>query len=192
MLIDYAALKAAVSIEQAASMLDMQLTASGNQLRGPCPVCTSNNPRAIVITPSKGVFYCFANGKGGDLIRLAAHVLGVEEKDAAKFLAEQLGTVTSNVTVTSDSTVKVSKERAFDPVVFAEKLQYTDQVKALGYSEEEARNFRVGFYRGHVYIPSVYPSGAIAGWSKVVDGKLVRPTAWLSDTSNVIQLKKAG
>lgn len=190
MLIDFAALKAAVTIEQVADLLGLQMTQSGNQLRGQCPACGSKNERGLVITPSKAVFYCFTNGKGGDLISLAAHIMDVELKDAAKFLADQIGTDTVTSTVNT-STVKVSKERAFDPVVFAEKLQYTDQVKALGYTEEEAKTFRIGFHRGHVYIPTVYPSGAIAGWSKL-DGNLVKPVTWLSDTSNVIQLKKAG
>lgn len=94
--VDFAAIKAAVSFADAASKLGLELKPSGNQLRGACPC--SGDDRSLVITEGKG-YYCFSEKKGGDVIGLAAHVLGVSVKDAAMFLGD--GKVaTSNPTVT--------------------------------------------------------------------------------------------
>jgi hypothetical protein len=57
-------------------------------------------------------------------------------------------------------------------------------------SEEDAQAFRIGSYRGHLYIPAVYARGVVAGWWKLVDGKLVPPAKWLPDTSNVTRFPK--
>jgi len=56
--IDFAAVKARCSIEQAAKLIGLQTTEERSQLRTPCPVC-GGAPRAIVITPLKNLFHCF-------------------------------------------------------------------------------------------------------------------------------------
>lgn len=126
--IDFAALKAAVPITDAAEALGLAIKREGTQSRAPCPACNSGGERAIVLTPGKGLFYCFAAKKGGDCIGLAAHVLGVGNNDAANFLADQLGTGNSTVkpdretgtdtgtdTGTGTSTSTVSKSHATAP-----------------------------------------------------------------------------
>jgi len=71
--IDFGELKQRVSIERAVEMLGIKLTKSGPQLRGPCPICKAGGDRAFVVTPAKGLYYCFgACGKGGDAITMAA------------------------------------------------------------------------------------------------------------------------
>jgi hypothetical protein len=61
-------------------------------------------------------------------------------------------------------------ERACDPEAFAAKLAYTDEVKQLGFSHEDAEAFGIGFCRGHVYFPTRYASGQIAGWCALIQG----------------------
>ena len=80
--IDFAAVKARCSIEQAAKLIGLQTTEERSQLRTPCPVC-GGGPRAIVITPLKNLFHCFPSKAGGDQIALVSHVKGVGQKDAA-------------------------------------------------------------------------------------------------------------
>jgi hypothetical protein len=63
--VDFAALKQRVSIEQTAVLLGLQTNPAGNQLRAACPACKEGGDRAIVITPEKGLFYCFP-GKVGE------------------------------------------------------------------------------------------------------------------------------
>jgi DNA primase len=70
---DFQALKAAVTIQKAAALVELKLTKSGDAYRSPCPACDSGGDRAIVITPAKAAYYCFAQKKGGDCISLVAH-----------------------------------------------------------------------------------------------------------------------
>ena len=90
--IDFGELKQRVSIERAAEMLGIKLTRSGPQLRGPCPICKAGGDRAFVVTPAKGLYYCFgACGKGGDAITMAANVRNCSLREAAEFLAGKDG-----------------------------------------------------------------------------------------------------
>jgi hypothetical protein len=54
--IDFKAIKAVVSIEDAANVLKLSLKKIGNQLRGSCPACGNQDERIVVITPSRGLF----------------------------------------------------------------------------------------------------------------------------------------
>lgn len=202
--IDFAALKAAVTIDQAAETLGLSLKQEGSQFRTSCPACKSGGNRAIVLTPAKGLFYCFSAKKGGDCIAIVAHVMGVGNNDAANFLADQLGTVP----VPDRDTVLVSKERAtapkaptrrvekqeksaptFDPAAFASKLAFTDEVAELGIAEEDATRLQIGFTRGRVYFPIRNEDGSIAGFVGYANGELKMPPQWIG--TNVVKLKRA-
>ena len=64
--------------------------------------------RALVVTPAKKAYYCFASRKGGDVIALVAHVKGMSVKDTTLAIAEYTGTVpvqeSGNGTSTRNST----------------------------------------------------------------------------------------
>lgn len=144
------------------------------------------------------------------------------QQDAAFFIQSQFGTGTVESTVNSDSTVSKNratvpqkpegrsqpaspskeapaapkkKEVDFDPVSFAAKLVFTEEVAALGYTEADAECFSIGLYRGLVYRPVRYPSGCIAGFEgrDPKTGEVKLPKTWLPDTapSNVVKLKRA-
>ncbi len=87
--IDFVKLKETVSILQAASLVELKLTQHGDAYRSPCPACQSGGERAIVITPAKKAYYCFAEKKGGDVIALVAHVRGIGQRAAAEWLLGQ-------------------------------------------------------------------------------------------------------
>jgi hypothetical protein len=84
--IDYVALKQRVSITKALHMLGVDLVETGAQLRGRCPACNADE-RGLVVTPDKGLFYCFNGKKGGDQISLVAHIRKCSVKEAGLFLA---------------------------------------------------------------------------------------------------------
>lgn len=200
--VDFEAVKTTVKIEEAAQALGLKLLKSGVQFRSPCPTCNTGGPRALVVTPQKGLFYCFASQEGGDVISLACHVRNCEPKDAAMYLAEQFGISTRTSTGTSTSIARnVPSERTapqqsegasqrpspvFDPAAFAEKLDYT----GLTITEDEARALGIGNYRGKLYQALRYDNGQVAGFSTLT-GELKLPSKLLPQTSNVVQLKRA-
>jgi hypothetical protein len=87
--IDFTDLKAKISIEQVLSMLGIELKSQGDQLRGRCPIHQGGNDRQFVVTPAKGVWYCFGDcASGGDMIELVAKARSVSVKQAAQEIAE--------------------------------------------------------------------------------------------------------
>jgi DNA primase len=204
--IDFAAVKLAVSIEDAVSLLGLEMTQAGSQLRGACPKCQRGADRALVVTPAKGLFVCFGAERktGGDQIALVAHIAGLSVRDAAEWLA---GTVTSEQEQVTSNKELVSKKQAnatppqkqdggkqpgpFDPQAFAAKLAFDEAVAALGFSDEDAERFQVGLHRGKLYIPLRHPDGSIACFLDFANGKLSLPARarWLGPTAqNVVRL----
>jgi hypothetical protein len=100
--IEFQELKSRVSIEQAVQLLGLQLKPARTQLRGPCPICKIGGDRALVVTPSKGMFYCFAGQTGGDQIALVAHVKACKSDEAAAFLNSTSAGSVQNRTVTKN------------------------------------------------------------------------------------------
>ena len=163
--VDFKQLKDQVSIEQVVSMLNLQLKKHGDQLRGRCPIHHGDNDREFVVTPAKGLFYCFAGCGGGDAITLVSKVKDIPLKDAAALIAAAFapGTVPvpRNRTVPGNSspqpqTAQKADGRALQPLPY---LQATHEaVQALGVSPEILEQFGAGYapkgiMRGRLAIP---------------------------------------
>lgn len=187
--VDFAEIKRRVSIEEAANILNLTLKQSANQLRGVCPACGTDDNRTLALTPARGLFYCFSAKTGGDCIALVQHITGLSAPDAAAYLAPS-GEAHNTPVPEPRKTAATKKEVAFDPVKFEAGLTYTDEVKALGYTEEFAKQMAIGSHRGAVYIPHRWPCGTIAGWVALTEGKLKVPKQWLPPApTNVVKLR---
>lgn len=190
--LDFLAVKQAVSMEQAVAKLGLTVVKSSNQLRGACPSCKQGGERALAITPSKQLFYCFADQKGGDQIALAAHILGLDTKSAAEWL---VGTSTSEQ-VPDHRTVN-SKDRANSPSQPGmTELDYLapehEAVAAVGFDEATARALGIGYanrgiMRGTVAVPIRLPDGSLVGYIGIIEARL--PTRFHIPGSNVVKLK---
>ena len=150
--VDFAELKTRVSIEEAARMLGLNLTLHGNQYRGACPACQTGGDRALIVTPTKGLFYCFAKKAGGDAIALTAHIRGIPVKEAAEQLDRAFGTVqnsTSTVSknrATAPQAQEARKQPAFDPEAYAARLDASHASLApLGLSAETLKAWKAGY-----------------------------------------------
>jgi len=167
--IDFAAVKEAVSFAQAIEFLDLRLKLAGNQFRGQCPVC-KGDPRGLVVTPDRG-FYCFSQRKGGDQIALAAHILDIQAKDAAAFLAEKAGLTRNSTngkvpsrTVPESEAVGGSK---LSPLSYLEPEH--DMVHAIGFDPDFAERHGIGYAprgvgRGWVLVPFRDEAGTLLGY----------------------------
>jgi hypothetical protein len=70
--VDFAEVKERCSIVDAVALLGLKTTEERSQLRAARPACGNGGPRAIVITPAKGLFHCFPSKAGGDQIALVS------------------------------------------------------------------------------------------------------------------------
>ena len=170
--IDFQKLKQEIKIEDAMPLLGLQVPQFSDQMRMPCPACKSGGDRALVITKSKAAFYCFAQGEGGDVIGLIAHIKGISMKDAANVLADSFNKKSQPKpaapieTVPSNSSPK--KEKAgLNPLTYLQ--QEHPLVQALGISPETAKTFGAGFapkgiMRGRFAIPIHDTSGVLVAY----------------------------
>lgn len=174
--IDFAEIKQKVPIEQVASWLELTLEDTGKQLRGCCPIHKGSDKRDFVITPSKGLFYCFKCKEGGDLIKLYAAVTGTDQKMAATEIARLTGVSDSNqkegdreVGSQSPKTeIDESKPKPFQPLTYL--LPEHESVQGLGITMDTAEYFGAGFapkgvLRGRVAIPIHDREGTLLGYA---------------------------
>ena len=153
-------------------LLGLNVSELSDQMRGPCPACKSGGDRALVITASKSVFYCFAAGEGGDVIALTSHIKGISMKEAAAFLASHLAkpdaTPVSPPAATVPSTVPPENKKAgLSPLTYLQPDHAS--VLALGISKETAAHFGAGYaskgiMRGRLTIPIHDASGVLIAY----------------------------
>ena len=156
--IDIVELKQRVSIERAAEMLGIKLKTSGAQLRSACPICKEGGERAFVITPGKGLYYCFGKcGKGGDAITLAARVRNCSLREAAEFLSGKSGGAASaKPDASRDSSPQPQQGQGLKPLDYLQTSH--EAVQALGLAPETCAAFGAGYagkgiMRGRLAIP---------------------------------------
>lgn len=167
MYIDFEEVKKTVSIEDAIARLDLDMKKNGKQFRGPCPACRSGGERALVATPEKGAFYCFAAQKGGDVIAFVAHIKGCGQKEAAQFLAGD--------TVPPEKEQEERSERGFKPLDYLQTEH--EAVVALGFDSSVAEAVGLGYaprgvMRGTVAMPLRLEDGTLVGYVGITDARL--------------------
>jgi len=161
--IDFADLKSRITIVQAATWLVLTLKPSGSQQRGACPACNTGGDRALVITPERGLFYCFPAKIGGDLIKLVAHIKACTQTEAAQLIQTQFGGTVPTVparasrTVQSRSSTAPQNQKAgLNPLTYLEPEH--PAIQALGVSAATAEAFGSGYagkgvLRGRYAVP---------------------------------------
>jgi DNA primase len=182
--VDFKELKASVTIEQVLHMLGIQqLKRHGEQLRGRCPIHNGTGDRDFVVTPAKGLFYCFGGCGGGDMIKLVAKVKDCDQKEAAHLIAGHFRncTVPRNSTVpgTVPSTAPQNQKGQLKPLDY---LQATHEaVQALGVSPETCLHFEAGYagkgiMRGRLAIPIHQKDGTLLAYCGRAVGTEQQPT----------------
>lgn len=178
------------TIEQVTQMLGLILKKSGEQFRGECPACKSGGDRALVITPAKQAYFCWAEKKGGDLIALVAHIRQTDAKAAANWLVRDSSDSPRNRTSPDKGTVPRTDGERFAPLDYLEPDH--EAVAAIGFSSEIAHQFGLGYaprgiLKGTVAIPCRDETGALLGYIGITDAILPK-----SFTENkVVPLKRA-
>jgi len=183
--IDFAELKSRITIMQAAQILGLKLKPSANQHRGPCPVCNTGGDRALVITPERGLFYCFPAKTGGDLIKLVAHIRACSQNEAAQLIQSQIGGTVPTVparargTVSNSSSTSPQKEKAgLNPLPYLEPEH--PAVQALGISPATAEAFGSGYagkgvLRGRYAVPVHGGDGVLLAYVGIAVSKEQSP-----------------
>jgi DNA primase len=90
--IDFAAVRAAVSILDVLELLDCKpFRRRGDRLRGSCPFGCGGSPRDFAAYPDTDRYYCYFCHRRGNQLELWARLQGLGVYDAAKDLCDRLG-----------------------------------------------------------------------------------------------------
>lgn len=160
--LSFVEIKERVSIEQVLPFLGISLKRHQAQLRGVCPICKDGGDRAFVVTPAKGLYYCFGKCRtGGDMLTLVSRVRECTVREAAEFVAERMGITGSRpgaaATVPQDSSPQpLSGKEGLKPLEYLQASH--EAVQALGVAAETCAHFGAGFapkgiMRGRLAIP---------------------------------------
>lgn len=187
-MVDFADVKARFSIEKVVELLGLELTRQKNgQLRGCCPLHDGNDPRGFVVTPAKGLWFCFKGCGGGDQLALISKVKKISAKEAAEWL-------TGDVGGTSSSQREPSSGNSTGTSSFAE-LTYLEAdheaVIATGLDSEIAELIGAGYaprgtMKGQVLIPIRLKDGTLIAYVGVQE--ISPPPRWNLPTPKVVRL----
>jgi len=83
-MIEFAKLRKDIPIDRILAWQGVGLRRAGKTLRGQCPLCNFKSKRAFVVTPEKGLWFCFNCRRGGDGIQFVALVENVNVQEAAR------------------------------------------------------------------------------------------------------------
>lgn len=143
-------IKARLSIEQLVGQY-CQLTKKGRNFVALCPFHHDTKP-SFLVSPDKGICYCFPCQKGGDIFSFYQLIEGVDFKQAIKDLADKAGVVLPDAPV--DIVKKDEKERAREALsaaqaFYARQLQSSaptmEYLVSRGVTAEEIAHFGIGF-----------------------------------------------
>lgn len=160
--LSFTALKERIPIEQVLPLIGISLNRHQAQLRGVCPICKDGGDRAFVVTPAKGLYYCFGKCRsGGDMLTLVARVKNFSVREAAEFVAERMGMTGlrpgADATVPRDSSPQpLSGKEGLKPLEYLQTSH--EAVQSLGVTAETCERFGAGYapkgiMRGRLAIP---------------------------------------
>ncbi len=147
-------IKAKLSIEDVVRQY-VQLKKAGRSLKGLCPFHAEKSP-SFVVSPERGIAYCFGCHKGGDIFAFIQEIEGVDFVDALKMFAERTGVELQQYEA-QRSVPKSEKDQLFHVHDLVAKFyqkhlwETADGQKVLEYlhkrgmSDETIRLFHVGF-----------------------------------------------
>lgn len=141
-------IRAKISIEDLVGGY-VQLKKAGRNLKGLCPFHNDSNP-SFMVSPEKGIAYCFVCNKGGDIFRFIQLIENCEFPEAVRVLAQR-----ANVKIPEfrpkehDLRVKIIEMNRLAAKFFAEQLNNIPEHKSYftnrALTEKTIERFRLGY-----------------------------------------------
>lgn len=126
----------------------VQLKKAGRNLKGLCPFHNDTRP-SFMVSPEKGIGYCFACNTGGDIFKFIQLVEKVDFPGAVRILADKAGVrLPEFKKEVHDEKIRMLKANELTADFFAEQLRKSD--KAMGYfnnrglTDATIREFQLG------------------------------------------------
>ncbi len=126
----------------------------GKSLKGLCPFHSEKTP-SFIVSPDKGIAYCFGCHKGGDIFRFLMEIENIDFAEALKLLADKTGVALEKATsknfVKKDEKAVLLEIHQLATDFYAEKL-WTDEgresltyLHGRGLTNETIKQFKLGY-----------------------------------------------
>lgn len=129
----------------------VQLKKAGYNYKGLCPFHKEKSP-SFMVSPDKGIAYCFGCRKGGDVFAFAMEIEHVDFVDALRSLAKRTGvTLEDYKSEDVDKKQRLYRMQEVAQVFYEEKLAAAEAVEARAYVEkrgmgaEDVKAFGIGY-----------------------------------------------
>lgn len=141
-------IRAKLSIEELVSGY-VQLKKAGRNLRGLCPFHNDTRP-SFMVSPEKGIAYCFSCNNGGDIFKFIQLIERVEFPEAVRILAERTGVrLPEYKPEQQDEKQRLLKANEAAVQFFAEQLKISPVASHYfenrGLTTQAIETFRLGF-----------------------------------------------
>ena len=141
-------IRSSLSIEEVVGNY-VQLKKAGRNLKGLCPFHQEKSP-SFIVSPDKGIAYCFGCRKGGDIFSFVQEVENVDFSGALQILAERAG-----VQLVRTSPVKKEEKETVLGLVQEAQMFFTRQLEqhspaqkyleSRGYDRAKQQQFGIGY-----------------------------------------------
>ena len=127
----------------------VQLKKAGRNLKGLCPFHNDSRP-SFMVSPEKGIAYCFSCNTGGDIFKFIQLIEKVEFPEAVRILAERTGVKLPDYKPElQDQRMRLLKANETAVNFYAETLKTTEEAKHYfelrGLSPETIATWKLGF-----------------------------------------------
>ncbi len=127
----------------------IQLKKAGRNLKGLCPFHSDKNP-SLMVSPEKGIAYCFSCNTGGDIFKFIQLIENVNFGEAVKILAEKANvTLPRELPRLNNKRLKGIEINQWTVKFYEEQLEDNKNKKEYflkrGLTDDIIKKFRLGF-----------------------------------------------
>jgi len=127
----------------------IQLKKAGRNLKGLCPFHSEKTP-SFMVSPEKGIAYCFGCHQGGDIFKFIQLTENVDFNEAVKILAQKANvTLPQHLPQASNKRLKSIEINQWAARFYREQLEKNEKQKDYflkrGLSGETIRHFQLGY-----------------------------------------------
>ena len=127
----------------------VQLKKAGRNLRGLCPFHSEKTP-SFMVSPEKGIAYCFGCNQGGDIFKFTQLIENVNFNEAVKILAQKANvTLPRQLPQIQNKRLKSIEINKWAVKFYEEQLEKNEKQKEYflkrGLTQETIKKFRLGY-----------------------------------------------
>ena len=185
---DVVAVRERAKIEEVVGAYVALRNAGGGSLKGLCPFHDEKTP-SFQVTPSRGFYYCFGCGEGGDVLTFMQKIDNLSFTEAVERLADQTGiqlryTEDSGPRPEPGQRVRLMEAHRAAAEFYAEQLASPDALAGRqflaerGFDRAAAEQFGVGFAPRGGRVLAAHLRGRGFSEAELITGGLVRNGGW--------------